>query len=106
MRNLESTVQAQGQDVVGLATGFARTDTRSFVQNTVTAAVHYAKANDDGHTICGWRYIAARKRGVGLPCRFVPTLVDVPSSMLCERCLPTEKTIATGCDGVELSGDE
>ena len=75
MRNLESTVQAQGQDVVGLAFGFAPIDTRIFVQNTVTAAVHYAKSNDDGHTICGWRYIAARKRGAGLPYRFVPTLI-------------------------------
>ena len=34
MRHLEATVQTQGQDVVGLATGFARTDIHIFVQNS------------------------------------------------------------------------
>ena len=106
MKNLEAIAQTQGQDVVGLATGFARTNTRVFVQNTVTAAVHDAEANDDGHIVCGWRYIAAHKRGGWLPYRIAPTLVDVPCPMLCERCLPTEKAIATGCDEVELSGGE
>ena len=106
MMNLESTVQVQGQGVVGLATGFARTDTRVFVQNVQTAAVHYAKANDEGRTVCGGHYIAARMKGAGMPSRFVPSLVDVPGSMMCERCLLTEKAIPTGCDEVELSGDE
>ena len=105
MMNLEWTVQAQGQDVVGLATGFARTDARVFVQNGQTAVVHYAKANDEGHTVCGWRYIAARMRGAGMPYRFAPALIDGPGSMMCERCLLTEEAIATGCDEVEFSGD-
>ena len=106
MKHLEATAQTQGQDVVGLATGFARTDTRIFVQSIVSAAIQYAKANDDGHTICGWKYISARKKGPGLPYRIVQSLVNVLGTMLCGRCLPIEKAIATGCDEVELSGDE
>ena len=89
-----------------MATGVARTDSCIFVQNTMTAAVHYAKANDDGHTLCAWRYTAARRRGAGLPYRIVPTLINVPGSMLCERCLPTDKAIVNGSDEVDLSGDE
>lgn len=44
MANLEATVETHAQDVVGLATGLERTNTRIFVQNTVSVAVHYAKA--------------------------------------------------------------
>ena len=50
---LEDIVQTQAQDVVGLATGFARTDNRVFVQNTASAAIHMAKGAGDGHTLCG-----------------------------------------------------
>ena len=92
--------------MVGIATGFARTDSRVFVQNTTTATVHYAKSNDDGHTICGWRFRSARKKDGWLMYRFVPTLSDLPRSMLCERCLPTEKAIASSVDHAELSSDE
>ena len=70
------------------------------MQHTQTAAVHYAKANDEGHTVCG------RKKGAGLPYRFVPSPIDVPDSMLCECCLPTEKAIATDRDEFEVNGDE
>ena len=77
MGQLQADMQAQTQDLIGLATGFARTDARVFVENTSTAAVHYAKANDDGHTVCGWRYSGARKRGAGPPFRIVPNIKDL-----------------------------
>ena len=44
LQRFEDIVQTQAQDVVGLATGFARTDNRAYVQNTVTAVIHMAIA--------------------------------------------------------------
>ena len=58
---MEEELQPQSQELVGIATGFARTDDRVFVQNTVTATVHQAKAHDGGHTMCGWRYAGRTK---------------------------------------------
>lgn len=101
---VEERLQTQAQDLVGMATGFARTDDRVFVQNTVTAAVHHAKGNDAGHALCGWRYAGARKRGRGLPYRIVQSLVGVPSMMICERCMPTERALARSVEPAELSG--
>ena len=43
MDGLREDMQPQAQDMIGLATGFARTDSRVFVQNTAIAAVHYAQ---------------------------------------------------------------
>ena len=63
LKRLEGVVQAQAQDVVALATGFARTDNRVFVQNTSTVTIHVARSGDDGRTICGWPFARARARG-------------------------------------------
>ena len=63
MAALEDTVQAQARGLVGVASGFARPGDRVFVQNTATATIHQAKAHDGGHTMCGWRFLGARKRG-------------------------------------------
>ena len=109
MDDLRVDMQTQAQDLIGLASGFARIDARVFVQNTATSAVHCAKSNDAGHTVCGWRYAGARKRGAGAPCRIVPTLQDMPGHMLCERCLPTERASALHLLEGELgliSGDD
>ena len=92
-------MQAQAQDVVAIAN-------RVYVQNTVTAAIHMAKCSDNGHTVCGWPYARARKRGSGLPYRIGNSLVDMPGTMICERCLPTERAIAIGRFNAGLSGDE
>jgi len=109
MERLEDTVQTHAQDVVAIAAGFARPDERIFVQNTATAAVHRAKPHDDGHTMCGWRFSGARKRGADPPYRTVHSLASLPSSMICERCMPTEKAVAAMLsivEDVDLSGDE
>ena len=103
---LEGVVQAQARDVVAITTGFARTDNRVYVQNTVTAAIHMAKSCDNGHTVCGWPYSRARKRGSGLPYRIVNSLVDMPGAMMCERCLPTERAIAIRRYDADMSADE
>ena len=80
---LEGVMQAQAQDVVAMATGFARTDNRVYEQSC-----------DNGHTVCGWPYARARKRGPGQPYRRVNSLVDMPGAMMCEKCSPIERAIA------------
>ena len=94
MTALKDTVQSQARDLVGIATGSARTDDRVLVQNTAAAVLRQAKANDGGHTLCGWRFSGARKLGAGPPYRMVPTLANLPASMICELCLPTERALA------------
>ena len=106
LTRLEGIVQAQAQDVVALATGFARTDNRVYVQNTCTATIHMARCGGEGRTICGWPYARARARGPELPFRTVNSLVDIPGMLLCEKCLPTERAVAVGRFDAELSADE
>ena len=106
LNRLEATVQTQAQDVVALATGFARTDNRVYVQNTATATIHMARCGDDGRTICGWPYARSRARGPELPFRNIHCLNDLPGMLLCEKCLPTERAVALGRFEAELSVDE
>jgi hypothetical protein len=106
---IQSEVQSQASDVVALATGFARTDDRVFLQNTITATVHCARSIDGGHAICGWRFATARRPPNGMAYRSIRSLVDLPGRMLCERCLPTERAVALSmdhADEVDMSGDE
>ena len=72
---LEGVVQTHAQYVVAMATGFARTDKRVYMQNTVTAAIHMAKSVVNGRTDCGWPCALARKCGPGLPYRTAESLV-------------------------------
>ena len=105
MATMEEAMQAQSQDIVGIIAGFARPDDRVFIQNTRTAAVHYARSNDSGHTVCGWKLPGAGRRGPGLVYCIVNCLTGPPGGMLCERCLPNERAIAINIMD-ELSGDE
>jgi hypothetical protein len=109
MTEVRNDAQAHAQDVVALATGFARTDNRVFVQNTITATVHLALSLDGGHAACGWRFATARRVANSPAFRIIGTLVDLPGTMLCERCMPTERAVAlsiAGADALDLSGDE
>ena len=103
--NLRDDMQTQAQDVVALATGFARTDNRLFVQNLSTATVHVARPGDKGRTLCGWRHATSVQQN-GCKSRHLRNLVDVPGSMMCDVCLHTEKAIAMGRLEAELSADE
>ena len=103
--SLRDDMQTQAQDVVALATGFARTDNRLFVQNLSTAIVHVARPGDDGRTICGWRHATSVQQN-GCKARHLRTLVDIPGTMMCDVCLHTEKAIAIGRMEAELSADE
>jgi hypothetical protein len=107
--SLRSDLDTQAQDVVSLATGYARTDDRVFIQNTITATVHVALSLDGGHATCGWRFSTARRTANGPAFRVVSTLINLPGTMLCERCMPTERAVALSIaqsDLPELSGDE
>ena len=109
MCEVRSDVQGQAHDVVALATGFARTDRRVFIQNVISATVHLALALDGGHAVCGWRFATARRTSTGPAYRVVRSLVDIPGTMLCERCMPTERAVALSVPNSvmdELSGDE
>ena len=102
---LTDEMSAHAGDVVALATGYARTDSRVYPQNLDSAVVHMARQTDDGYTACGWRYATAR-HGRGPGHRLLRQLADMPGSLLCEKCLPTERAIAMAVLSAELSGDE
>jgi hypothetical protein len=107
--SLRDDLDTQAQDVVALASGYARTDSRSFIQNTITATVHLALSLDGGHAACGWRFATARRTAAGPAFRVINTLINLPGTMLCERCMPTERAVALSVehsDEIALSGDE
>jgi hypothetical protein len=109
LAKVQADVQTQAQDVLALATGYARTDDRVFVQNSVTATVHLALKLDGGHAACGWRFSTARRPATGPAFRVITSLTNLPGMMLCERCLPTERAVALSASNaadIELSGDE
>ena len=103
---MQAEIQRQACEVVGIATGFARTDQRVFIQNTTTKAIHYAIANNSRSTVCGWAFKAANRGGKSY--RVVPNLVNMPGHLLCEHCLLTERLISLGtnCTAHDISGDE
>ena len=106
LEKLKKEVQTQAQDLVGLATGFARAGQRIFILNTVTAAVHFARSNDEGHTACGWPFARVKRHASGPAFRIINNLVDIPGTMLCEKCLPSEHALAMSLLNVDLSGDD
>lgn len=106
MSRIREDLQAQAQEPVGIATGYARTDKRLFVQNNTIAVVHFAMTHDEGHTIFGWRFATVRRNGLGPAFRILHDLVDPPVTMLCEKYLPTERAIALSVLDVDVSGDE
>lgn len=102
---LQEQLHTTASDVVAVGTAFARTDERIFVQNSVAATVHAARIADHGATMCGWRWSAMTSRNGGNG-RVLRSLKCLPASMLCDRCLKTERAIAQAVQDAELSGDE
>ena len=47
-----------------------------------------------------------RRHGIGPAFRIFENLVDIPGTMLCEHCLPTERAIACSLLNADVSGDE
>ena len=99
LESLTAEVSGHAQEVVALASAYARTDDRVFIQNLGAATIHVARSNDDLRTICGWRYSGTRTRPLH-------TINNIPGTMLCEVCLKTERAIAEARLAVDLSDDE
>ena len=74
--------------------------------NTVTACVHFARSNDEGHTACGWPFARVRRTACGPAFRIINNLIDIPGTMMCDNCLPTEKAVAMAAIHGDLSGDD
>ena len=99
MAQMAVTVQSQSQDMVGIAAGFIHKAPRAYIQNLSSAAVHLVSS--EGHTAYGWKFSRSRTST-----RALATLSGVPGIMLCEACLPSERTIACALGPAALSDDD
>ena len=99
LSSLETTVQSQSQDMVGLAAGYLLQTPRTYIQNLTSAAVHIVAG--EGRTACGWKFAKSRTET-----RTLGTLSGVPGIMLCEACLPSERAVACALGPAALSDDE
>ena len=97
--SLETSVQSQSQDLVGLAAGYIQQTPRVFIQNLSSAAVHIVAG--EGRTACGWKFAKSRT-----DTRTLASLSGVPGIMLCEACLPSERAVACALGPAVLSDDE
>ena len=82
-----------------MAASFLHKAPRAFIQNMSSAAVHLIAS--DGHTACGWKFSRSRTST-----RAMATLSGVPGIMLCETCLPSERTLACALGPAALSDEE
>ena len=99
LSSLETTVQSQSQDMVGIAAGYLQQTPRTYIQNLTSAAVHIVAG--EGRTACGWKFAKSRTET-----RTLGTLSGVPGIMLCEACLPSERAVACALGPAALSDDE
>jgi hypothetical protein len=94
LKALDAKTDTLASDMLGLVAGYLTSDGRVFVQNTTSAAIHVAKAQDTGHTLCGWHFATSRRKSSGPPFRMVDNLRSISWWMHCEKCLPTERELA------------
>ena len=93
------TVQSQSQDLVGLAAGYMHKAPWAYIQNLSSTAVHLISS--EGRTVCGWNFPRSRTST-----RVMATLSGVPGIMLCDTCLPSERTLACALGPAPLSDDD
>ena len=112
MADLERTLMVHAQELDALnlpATGAPILD---YVQNTTTRTVHQSSPSITGRTRCGLTYngdtARARRRIPADAFLILPSLVDLPGDIICDRCLPAARKAAFSRDIIhkELSGDE
>ena len=99
MEKLQRALQSQSQDMVGLAAGYMQQAPRAYVQNLTSAAIHLVTS--EGRTACGWKFARSRTGT-----RTMATLSGVPGILLCDVCLPSERTLACALGPAPLSDDE
>jgi len=99
MTKMENAIQSQSQDLVGVAAGFLQHAPRAYLQNLDSSAVHLVAS--EGRTACGWKFSRSRTCT-----RAMATLSGVPGILMCEACLPSERTIACALGPAPLSDDD
>jgi len=84
----------------------------SYWQNNDTATVHLIRPYDSCRTVCGYEFKGPTyrtKKAYKASChRYFDSLQDIPGTIMCERCLPAERSAALARDitGAEVSADE
>ena len=93
-------------------------DDKQFIQNKSTSAVHLSRIVDKHQAVCGWifRGPANKHRSIAAVgsldsrrrYRVLERINELPSQLICERCLPSEHAAAAarGLIAEDLSGDE
>ena len=110
--DLEHTLQGHTSELAILSSAASSSSIGEYIQNSTTAMVHQASTAAQGRTRCGWCFdgstYRARRQVSAKSFRVLPSLAGLPGDMICERCLPSERTAALGRDLVhdDLSGDE
>jgi len=99
MTKMETAIQSQSQDLIGVAARFMETAPRVYLQNTDSSAIHLVSS--EGRTACGWKFARSRTSTITLA-----TLSGVPGILMCEACLPSERIIAMTLGPAPLSDDE
>ena len=99
MTRMETIVQSQSQDLVGVAAGFLHQAPRAYLQNLDSSDVHLVAS--EGRTACGWKFARSRTST-----RTMATLRGVPGILMCEACLPSERTISCALGPAPLSDDD
>ena len=99
MTKMETAIQSQSQDLVGIAAGFVQTAPRAYLQNLDSSAIHLVAT--EGRTACGWKFARSRTST-----RTMATLSGVPGILMCEACLPSERIVACTLGPAPLSDDE
>ena len=82
-----------------MAAGYFQQAPRAYIQNLASSAVHLVSS--EGRTACGWKF--ARSRTCT---RTMNSLSGVPGILMCEACLPSERTLACALGPAALSEDE
>ena len=99
MTKMQTAIQSQSQDLVGIAAGFVQTAPRAYLQNLTSSAIHLVTS--EGRTACGWKFARSRTHT-----RTMATLSGVPGILMCEACLPSERTVACTLGPAPLSDEE
>ena len=99
VQTLQQTIQSQSQEMVSMAAGYMQRAPRAYVQNLTSAAIHLVAS--EGRTACGWKFARSRTQT-----RTLATLSGVPGILLCEACLPSERTLACALGPAPLSDDD
>ena len=93
-------------------------DDQQYIQNKSTSAVHLSRIVDKHQALCGWVFrgpanrhkpiAAIGSRDARRKYRVLERIDELPSQLICERCLPSEhaSAAARGLITDDLSGDE